>query len=310
VTLIRHLDDVPEALRGGAITIGNFDGVHLGHARLIETLVAEARELDGPAIVFTLDPHPAKILRPDQTPPSLSWIERKAELLTELGADAVVAYPTNLAFLKLDAREFFGRILLQHFKAGAIVEGPNFFFGHNRSGDIALLGQLCDEAGIVLKIAEPVVVDGEIVSSSRVRRLIAEGQVEPAARMLTRPYRIRGVVAHGAGRGTALGFPTANVERIDTLLPSPGVYAGRALVDAAAWPAAVHLGPNRTFNENEIKLEAYLLGYEGQLYGRPIEIDFLARLRDIVRFDSVERLVAQMNRDVEETRRIAAEYEA
>jgi riboflavin kinase / FMN adenylyltransferase len=173
-----------------------------------------------------------------------------------------------------------------------------------------LLGQLCDEAGIVLKIAEPVVVDGEIVSSSRVRRLIADGRIDEARAMLTQPYRIRGVVAHGAGRGTTLGFPTANVERIDTLLPSPGVYAGRALADGAAWSAAVHLGPNRTFGENETKVEAYLLGYEGQLYGRPIEIDFLARLRDIERFDSVECLVAQMNRDVKDTRRIVAEYEA
>jgi riboflavin kinase/FMN adenylyltransferase len=308
VLLIRQLHDFPDALGGGAVAIGNFDGVHLGHARLIETLVAEARRLAGPAIAFTFDPHPARILRPDRTPPSLSWIERKAELLGELGVDAVIAYPTDAAMLGLDARTFFERIILARLAARAVVEGVNFFFGHGRSGDIAVLGELCDETGIVLKVAEPVVVDGEIVSSSRLRRLVTEGRVHEARRMLTQPYRVRGTVARGVGRGATLGFPTANVHEIDTLLPAEGVYAGRAWVDGACWPAATHLGPNRTFDEHESHLETHLLGYEGDLCGRRIEVDFLERLRQTERFDRVERLVAQMHRDVADTRRIVAEF--
>lgn len=308
MALFRSLDEFPDALRGAAVSVGNFDGVHLGHARLVETLVAEARRLGGPAVVLTFEPHPAALLRPDRTPPSLSWIERKAELLGQLGADAIVAYPTDAALLGLDAREFFEQIILGRFAGRAMVEGPNFFFGHDRSGDVALLGRLCDEASVVLKIAEPVVVDGAIVSSSRIRQCVARGDIDQARRMLTQPYRIRGLVARGVGRGVTLGFPTANLEQIDTLLPAEGIYAGRAWVNGEPWPAAVHIGPNRTFDENHTKVEAYLLGFSGDLYGRPVEVDFLARLRDIVRFETSERLIAQMNQDVAATERIVAEF--
>ena len=307
--LIRNLDDLPDELRGGAVTIGNFDGVHLGHARLVKALLVEARRLQGAAVVFTLDPHPASVLRPGQTPPSLSWTERKADLLGQLGVDVVIAHPTDRAFLNLHAREFFDQIVRGRLAAGAMVEGPNFFFGHDRSGDIGVLGQLCDAAGVVLKVAQPVEVDGQIVSSSRIRKLVAEGRVAEAGRMLTQPYRLRGTVARGEGRGATLGFPTANLEQIDTLLPGEGTYAGRAWIEGVAWPMAVNLGPNWTFGGDETKVEAYLLGYEGDLYGAPIEVDFLARLRDIKRFDSVDQLVAQMNRDVAETRRIVAEFD-
>jgi len=304
VLLIRQLHDLPNAMRGGAVAIGNFDGVHLGHARLIETLRSEARRLAGPAIVFTFDPHPARFLRPDRTPPPLSWIERKAELLGDLGVDAVIAYPTDETLLRLDARTFFRQIILGRLAARAVVEGVNFFFGHDRSGDVALLGKLCDEAGISLKVADAVAVDGEIVSSSRVRRLIAEGRVGEARQMLTEPYRIRGTVARGVGRGATLGFPTANVHEIDTLLPGEGVYAGRVWVEGVPWPAATHLGPNRTFDEQKSHLETHLLGYRGDLCGRRIEVDFIERLRDTERFDDVGRLVAQIHRDVADTRRI------
>ena len=231
-------------------------------------------------------------------------------MLGELGVDAVIAYPTDEALLGLDARTFFRQIILGRLAARAVVEGPNFFFGHGRSGDVAVLGELCDEAGIALRVAEPVVVDGEIVSSSRVRRLITKGRVGEARRMLTQPYRIRGTVAQGVGRGATLGFPTANVHEIDTLPPAEGVYAGRAVdrrrSDGRPPPIS---GPNRTFDEHESHLETHLLGYEGDLCGRRIEVDFLERLRDTERFDDVEQLLVQMRRDVADTRRIVAEFE-
>ena len=306
--LLRDLDSLPDQLLDTAVSIGNFDGVHLGHAGLVERLVVRAREVGGPAVVLTFDPHPARLLRPDRAPSPLCWTERKAELLGRLGADVVVAYPTTEAFLKLDPRQFFDHVLREKLGARAVVEGTNFFFGRGRQGNIDVLGTLCDEAGIVLDVVEPVPFEGRIVSSSRIRRLLAEGHIEPARRMLTEPYRIRGTVVRGAGRGTDLGFPTANVDGVDTLLPREGIYAGRALVDGRPWPSAISLGPNPTFDEGVLKLEVFLIDYAGDLYDRQIEVDFLARLRDIVRFDSVGKLVAAMERDVAAAREIAASH--
>ena len=303
--LLRDLDNLPDQLRHGAVTIGNFDGVHLGHAGIVERLVAKARELGGPAVVLTFDPHPTRVLRPEQPPSPLCWMQRKARLLGQLGADAVIAYPTDKAFLGLDARQFFDRILRGRLEARAVVEGPNFFFGRSRQGNIDVLRTLCNEAGIALEVSPPVRFEGQVVSSSLIRTLLAEGQVDQARRMLTEPYRIRGTVVRGAGRGTDLGYPTANVAGVDTLLPG---YAGRALVEGRLWPAAISLGPNPTFDEGVRKVEAHLMDYAGQLYDRRIEVDFLARLRDIVRFDSVDRLVAEMGRDVAAAREIVMRY--
>lgn len=300
--ILRSLESIPPSVRRGAITIGNFDGVHLGHARLVERLKVQAAAVGGPAVVFTFDPHPVRILRPDRAPPPLTWTDRKAELLDELGVDAVVAFPTDTAFLRLTPREFFDRIVRGALEARAMVEGANFFFGRDRQGDVALLEQLCREAGMRFEIVEPVAVDGQVVSSSRVRNLVSEGRVEEAGRLLTRPYCIRGRIVHGAGRGARLGYPTANLAEVATLLPAQGIYAGRARLDGLWRPAAVSLGPNPTFGEGGLKVEAYLLDFRGDLYDRWMELDFLARLRDIVRFSSVEELLAEMQRDVATTR--------
>jgi riboflavin kinase/FMN adenylyltransferase len=228
--IIRHIDALPAAARGGAVSIGNFDGVHHGHIAIVRQLLKRAEEVAGPAIVFTFDPHPVRLLRPDQCPPPLTWTERKAELLAAHGVDWIVAYPTDEALLQLSAEEFFQRIVRGALDARALVEGPNFYFGHNREGTIDRLRQLTTSAGITLDIVPPVEIDGELVSSSRVRALIGEGNVKQAGKLLSKPYRIRGMVTHGAGRGAKIGFPTANLGAIDTLLPALGVYAGRAWV--------------------------------------------------------------------------------
>ena len=305
--LLRSLFDFPASLRGGAVAIGNFDGVHRGHARIVERLLARAKEVGGPAIVFTFDPHPVRLLRPEHAPPPLTWTDRKAELLEQLGVDEMIAYPTDEALLALSPQEFFSRIVREALAAKAMVEGPNFYFGHNRAGTIDVLHGLCDESKITLDIVEPLTVSGDFVSSSRVRKLIQTGDVSAAAELLTQPYRIRGMVTHGAGRGAKLGFPTANLDAIDTLLPGLGVYAGRAILPDRVWPAAINLGPNPTFGEEAVKVEVHLIGFAGSLYGQPMEVDFLARLRDIRPFDSVDALVRQLNRDVAEVERIAGE---
>jgi riboflavin kinase/FMN adenylyltransferase len=289
------------------VAIGNFDGVHRGHARIVARLLALAKNLPGPAGVFTFVPQPAAILRPEAAPPPLTWTDRKVELLAELGVDLVVVYPTDRAFLQLSAREFFDQIVRQRFDARAMVEGPNFFFGHDRAGNIHTLREFCDEATMALEVVEPLQVGGQIVSSSRIRKLVAQGAVGEAKQMLTRPYRIRGEVVHGAGRGAKLGYPTANLHGIRTLLPAEGIYAGLAWAEGRSWPAAISLGPNPTFGEGSLKVEVHLLDYAGDLYGQVIEVDFLAHLRDILRFASVEELLIQMDRDMTATRRIAEE---
>jgi riboflavin kinase/FMN adenylyltransferase len=307
--IIRHLEGLPREARGGAVSIGNFDGVHRGHVAIVRKLLERAEAVGGPAIVFTFDPHPVRILRPEQCPPPLTWTERKAELLAAQGVDWIVAYPTDEALLQLSAAEFFERIVRESLAARALVEGPNFYFGHNREGDVKRLGQLSAAAGVSLDVVPPVEIDGAIVSSSRVRDLIRQGDVEHAGRLLSAPYRIRGMVMHGAGRGAKIGFPTANLSAIDTLLPAQGVYAGRAEVAGVTYPAAINLGPSPTFGDAIIRVEIHLVGLDDALYGQPLEVDFLARLRDIRPFDSPAALIDQLNRDVEQTKRIASNTE-
>jgi riboflavin kinase/FMN adenylyltransferase len=307
VEVIRDLSDWPLGLRQGAVAIGNFDGVHLGHARIIERLLAVAKRVNGPAVVFTFDPHPVRLLRPQHAPPPLTWTERKAELLGELGVDHVIAYPTDEALLQLAPVEFFEQIVRGRLAARAMVEGPNFYFGRDRRGDIERLKELCSQSDIMLEVVEPITIGGEYVSSSRVRKLIEQGQVEEADRLLTRPYRLRGMVTHGASRGHRIGFPTANLNAIDTLLPAEGVYGGRALLaEGAQCPAAINIGANPTFADQSLKVEVHLIDWQGALYGEPLEVDILARLRDIQRFDGVEALKTQLNKDIAQARNIAS----
>jgi riboflavin kinase/FMN adenylyltransferase len=309
VNLFRKLDELPPSIHGGALTIGNFDGVHQGHVRIIHQLKLEAKAIRGPAIVFTFDPHPARLLRPDAAPPPLTWADRKADLLAELGVDAMIACPTDRALLNKTYLQFFQEIIVQGLGAQAMVEGPNFYFGYQRQGTPQHLSQLCHDHGIRLTIVEPLVVAGDLVSSSRIRDAVRLGDVDLAAALLTHPYRIRGMVTHGSSRGAELGFPTANLEAIDTLIPAFGIYAGRAHIGARPHWAAIHVGPNPTFGDQLPKVEVHILDYDQSLYGTVLEVDFVRRLRDIRHFESIESLVQQVQRDVQLVREIAQRTE-
>ena len=301
--LIRALESLSPELRGGAVAIGNFDGVHRGHARIMRQLCERARELSGPAVVFTFDPHPVLLLRPQQAPPPLTWTERKAELISTLGVDAVVVYPTDEELLSLTSEAFFSQIIQGKLAASAMVEGPNFRFGRGRAGDISTLKQLCSETNISLEVVSPIMLDNEYISSSRIRSLVRDGNLDLANRMLIQPYRIRGLVTHGVGRGHRIGFPTANLGAVDTLLPASGVYAGRAKFGDRLYPAAINIGSNPTFGEDKLKVEVHLVDFQGTLYGETLEVDFLCRLRDTRPFDSVEQLKRQLERDIQSVRR-------
>jgi len=305
--IFRNLDDLPDAARSGAVAIGNFDGVHLGHARIVERLIAKARAVGGPSVVFTFDPHPVRLLRPERCPPPLTWTARKAQLLEQQGVDCLVVYPTDRQLLGLTPALFFRSVVVDALAARAMVEGANFFFGCGRAGTIDVLRRLAVDAEVTLEVVRPYVVDGAIVSSSRIRELIASGDVQRACRLLTEPYRIRGMVTHGMARGAGIGFPTANLDAVDTLLPADGVYAGRGWLDGQRWPAAIHVGTAPTFQQTQRKVETHLIGYAGDCYGEPLEVDFLMQLRDICTFRSVDALRHQLGRDVARARVIVAD---
>lgn len=296
--LIRESSHWPAAVRGGVATIGNFDGVHRGHALLVERLLARARSQHQPAVVFTFDPHPAALLRPDRVPPPLTTTERKAELLAALGVDALIVYPTSHQLLGLSPADFFEQLIRQQLDARGLIEGPNFCFGKARAGDVQLLAQFCQEAGIYLEIPGALQWGEQVVSSSRVRELLAAGEMDAANQLLTEPYRLQGIVEHGAARGTAIGFPTANLGQIETLIPAAGVYAAAAHVADETWPAAVHIGPAPTFDIQPATVEVHLIGFHGNLYGQSLSIDVLARLRSVQRFAGVSELRQQLQLDV------------
>jgi riboflavin kinase/FMN adenylyltransferase len=234
-------------------------------------------------------------------------VDRRVEILGRLGVDAILVYPTDLALLKLEAREFFDQIVCGRLRSRAMVEGPNFFFGHNRSGNVEVLGRFCAEARMPLEVVAPVEIGGQAVSSSLIRSLVLEGRLDEARQMLGRPYRIRGRVIDGAGRGSGLGYPTANLGPIDTLAPGEGIYAARAAAEGRWYPAAVNIGPSPTFNDPASKIEAFLIGFQGAIRRQTVAVDFLSRLRDIQWFPSADALAAQMAVDVARTVELNAE---
>lgn len=295
---------IDDAWRGAFLAVGNFDGVHRGHQALVARLSAMARDAGRPALVLTFDPRPVDVLRPGQAPPPLGWLARRVALLREAGADEVGIFATGHWLLGLSAREFFDRVVRGQFAASGMVEGPTFGFGRDRGGDAALLGRWCREAGMAFEIVPPVEVDGVLVSSTRIREALQEGRVEQAARFLGRPHRVRGTVVRGAQRGAGLGFPTANLGDVGQVLPRDGVYAGRAFLDGdgPAHLAAIHVGANATFDAVERTVEAHLLDFNGDLYGRTVELEFTDAIRPTRRFDSVADLLAQIEADVRQVR--------
>ena len=302
--LIHGFDD-PEAYRGGYVAIGNFDGVHRAHQQMVSTLVDLARNDGVPAVVLTFSPHPMQLLNPDKAPPSLSTLKRKTGLLGACGVDCVIAYPTDRTLLNLTPGEFFERIIQRELEARGLVEGPNFCFGRNRSGTVETLQSLCSAGGLHLRIVPAVTIGEQLVSSSAVRELISRGDIMDAVELLGHPYRIQGRVVKGASRGASIGFPTANLDEVKTLLPADGVYAGVVHWAGRKYAAAVNLGPNPTFGDATRKLEVHLLDFTGDLYGKDLEVDFLVRIRDTKTFEDADALRVQLVHDVEQVRACA-----
>lgn len=297
----------PAGLRGGALAIGNFDGVHRGHGALLAELRRQAADVGGPAVAVTFDPHPLQLLRPDQFQTILTTVVDRAALIEAQGVSGVVVLRTTPALLRLTAHDFFDQVIRDRLGARALAEGTNFGFGRDREGDIDTLADLCGERGLRLAVVPPFLWEGKPVSSSRVRKALERGAVREAADLLGRPYRLRGTVGTGQRRGQTLGFPTANLEGVQTVVPSDGVYAVRVHSPGGTWPGAANVGPNPTFGEQARKIEVHLIGFQGDLYGQTLGVDFIERLRDTRPFGGPAELIAQLRADVERAAQIATQ---
>jgi riboflavin kinase / FMN adenylyltransferase len=300
------LSDVPSQPAGRALALGTFDGVHRGHRRVIASAVERARERGLVATVVTFDPHPLKVLQPDEPPRLLTTTERKIRLIAELDVDELIAIPFTPEFSRLSAEEFTEQVLVGALGARSVSVGANFHFGHRAAGDAALLASRPEFETDVVELVEQ---DGDSISSSRIRRLIESGDVAAAAALLGAPYALAGPVAEGDRRGRELGMPTANLApRADVVVPGDGIYAGVAAANGIAdTPAAISIGVRPTFESDGERLtEAHLIDFEGDLYGRLLELRFLERLRDEERFDSADELVEQMRKDVDDARAAVA----
>ena len=294
---------------GMAVAIGTFDGVHLGHSALMAKAIARAAAEGLESCVLTWDRHPAATLRPDKTPPLLTTPARKVELIEEAGIDVVAILEFDKVLSHWSPEEFAERVLKRGLNSGAVFVGRDWRFGHRAVGDVPLLEKLGADLGFAVEPVELVEVAGGPASSTRARRAVIEGDMRLAAAVLGRPLDTEGVVVRGDDRGASLGWPTANVE-IDTTYAHPprGVYAGRGRVDSSWYPAAINIGVNPTFGGDPaivpMRIEAYLLDFDGDLYGHNLRLQFLERLRDEKAFESSADLSDQIERDVAATRRL------
>jgi riboflavin kinase / FMN adenylyltransferase len=301
--IVRGLDAVPLDARPSAIALGTFDGVHRGHRSILGTALARARSAGLDAVACTFDRHPMEILHPDRAPLPITTVEERLALIGETGIDTVIVLAFTRELAAIEPEAFVKDVLLDRLRAREIVVGYNHRFGRAARGDARLLGDLSSRFGFQAHVVPPTTVDGLAVSSSEIRAALQRGDVSGAARSLGRPYGISGAVTSGAGRGRTLGFPTANIAPDCAPLVARGVYRGVVTFDGGRHPAVVNVGVRPTFGETALAIEAHLLDFSGDLYGRRVRLDFLARLRDEMRFASVEDLKAQVARDIAAARR-------
>jgi riboflavin kinase/FMN adenylyltransferase len=312
----RGLEATPGDLGRTVITVGMYDGVHRGHQALIGAAVSRARAMRRPCLLLTFDPHPAEVIRPGSHPAILTSLDRKAELVADLGVDAMCVLPFTPEFMRLAPESFTHTVLVERLHAAQVVVGENFTYGHRASGNVGTLtveGRRFGFAVEGIALAEDSSDGGEVpISSTYVRACVAAGDMVSAARALGRPHRVDGVVVRGDRRGRELGYPTANVESPPfTAVPADGVYAGhlvtrdpRSGASRERLPAAISVGTNPTFQGSRRTVEAYVLDWDGDLYGEHVGVEFAQRLRPMAAFPDVDALLAAMDKDVADTRTI------
>jgi riboflavin kinase/FMN adenylyltransferase len=308
---LEQIDHDQDDLRGGAVTIGNFDGVHLGHQRILQQTVQAARRFGGPAVAITFDPAPAAVLRPQQAAGRLTPLNERLRLIGRCGIDATVVIRPDPAFLSMGPEIFVERVIHETLRAAGVVEGPDWRFGKGRSGDISLLARLSDRYEYKVVLVRPLhtkIADGKPVplSSTLIRWLLAAGEIGEVNRLLGRPYTLLGPVVRGSGFGAKIGFATLNVQTADLVLPADGIYAGRCRLKGRWLPAAVHIGPAPTIGRKSRTVEAHLLDETvEEAYEERVALECRVRLRDVEQFAGVDDLVRQMRRDVAEVRELS-----
>jgi len=296
---------VPDHLKGSILALGNFDGFHLGHQAVVNRAIQRAFHERRPAIVATFDPHPVKFFKPDVPPFRLSTLDQREELFAHAGADAMLVFEFNAALAATDAEEFVRDVLAGRIGAAGVITGDDFTFGKGRTGDVALLKSLGEQHGVGAEAVAQVLLDGERISSGRIREALIAGDSGTATHMLSRPYTIAGVVQRGDARGRELGYPTANVELGDYQRPKYGIYAVRVtLDDGSELPGVASLGVRPMFDPPQELLEAYIFDFDGDLYGRTIEVALHAYIREEQRFSDIADLVAQMKDDEAQARQL------
>ena len=297
--VVRDLSELRQPVHKGAVTIGNFDGIHLAHRELLRRVVRSARELGGTSVVVTFDPHPAQILAPERAPKILTPVGLKTRLIEQVGIDLLLILPFNRELSLLSPEEFASSILVQKLHAATIHVGSNFRFGHQRAGNTDLLAELGRQGGFRVETLPMIKIRGHRVSSSQVRHFLSAGQVEIADRLLGRPYSVSGAIAAGEGVGHKQTVPTLNLVPVQQQLPKNGVYITRTRVQGTLHDSVTNVGHKPTFGHHQLTVESFLLGFRGEIKAEEMGIEFLHRLRDEIRFPNAEALKRQIQRDVQ-----------
>lgn len=288
--------------RRAVISVGNFDGLHLGHQKILREVIACAQQQKAIAGVITFDPHPLKVLRPGNAPPLVETIGQRIERFAAIGLEAALVLPFDRALAELTPEQFVRRVLVEELKTAEVLVGQNFRFGHRQQGHVDTLRDLGQRFAFSVQIVEPVIIDNEFVSSSGVRSAIAEGRVSHAAHLLGRPFTLTGEIIRGAGRGSAVLFPTLNLEPVQELLPKVGVYATEACVEGRWYRSATNVGFRPTFDGTLLGIESHLLNFSRELTKGHMEVRFCERLRDERKFSGVAELRAQIACDLRDVR--------
>jgi riboflavin kinase/FMN adenylyltransferase len=301
-----HRRPIPDALRGAIIALGNFDGFHRGHQAVAGEAIRWAKAEGRPSIIATFDPHPVRFFRPDVPPFRLTTLEQRQELYLAAGATAMLVFHFDAELAGTRAEDFIQRILIERFGAHGVVTGGDFTFGKGAKGNVELLRTLGSTLGLQSRVVSAVTAGEEVVSSSRIRQALRDGDPQEAARLLTRPFAIRGIVEHGDKRGRTIGYPTANVAIDNYLRPKYGIYAvtGRILATGQLLHGAANIGIRPQFEPPKELLEPYFFDFSGDLYGQEIEVAFHHYLRGEAKFDSLDALIEQMDKDCAEARRL------
>jgi riboflavin kinase/FMN adenylyltransferase len=302
--VFHHIDDPALSLDASVVTLGNFDGIHLGHQALVSQTVQEARCRHAASVVVTFDPHPLKVLAPRRAPRLILTAEDKIEMLGELGVDVVVSQNFDPTFANVRAEEFVRRSIVDRLKTKKMFVGPDLRFGHGREGNVEQLVGWGRALGFEVSVVEPILLNGVRVSSSRIRGFVEEGRVDEARASLGRYHFISGAVIEGNRRGREIGFPTANIMSRTELLPSDGIYATLFYVDAAWLPSASSIGVNPTFGPGPRTIESYILDFDRDIYSKPIKLAFVKKIRDEKKFADIAALVAQIQDDVKTSRSV------